>query len=105
MSLPPSEPPDRPAALSVPSPGKAGGSPGSSTLDGLVVDVVVDVANVELVASGRVVAVVLLVLARAVDDVVVCRGSMVVVGALAVVVVAADTTTTPTMPWLRWILQ
>lgn len=92
----------------MPSPEKAGGSPGSRTVDeSVVVEVVDDVATVELVASGRVVAVALVVLAPAVDDVVVCRGNvvLVVVDVAAVVVVAADTTTTPTMSWLRWILQ
>jgi hypothetical protein len=84
------------------SPENGGASPGSSTLD--VSDVVVDdLTTVELVASARVVDVVLLV-ARVV--VVVDARLVVVVEATVVVVVAtAVTTTTPVIPLPRWILQ
>jgi hypothetical protein len=80
-----------------PSPVKGGGLPGSSALEpGSVVVVVVELARVELVASGRVVDEVLLV-ARVV--VVVALVVTVVAGAVAEVVVAAaaETTTTPRM--------
>jgi hypothetical protein len=89
------------------SPEKGGGSPGSSTLEvSIVVLVVDDEARVELVANGLVVAVVLLVLARTVDDVVVALGRVELVeeaDAVLVVPPAGATTTTPTMP--LWILQ
>ena len=71
----------------------AGASPGNSTLDeSEVVLVVDDEANVELVASGRVVAVVLLVPALTVEDVVVARGNVVLVD--DELVTAGPTTTT-----------
>jgi hypothetical protein len=106
VSLPPSESPDEPAALDPPSsPGKAGASPGNSTLVVSAV-VVVDLTSVELVANSRMVVLVLLVLAFAVEDVVVARASVeVVVDADVDVVTFAETTTTPVMPWLRWTLQ
>jgi hypothetical protein len=94
-----------PAAFEpVSSPPTGGGSPGSSALEGSEV-VVVDLITVELVASTRVVDVVLLVAALVV----------VVVDALAVAVVdepgavvllepdAGVTTTTPVIP--DWILH
>ena len=67
----------------------------------LVVD---DVANVELVASSLVVAVVLLVLDFAVEDVVVALANVELVVRAEVVVVAAATTTTPRME-AGWNLQ
>jgi hypothetical protein len=89
-----------------PSPEKGGGSPGRSTLElGSVVAVVVELMSVELVASGRLVDVVLL----AARVVVVVDSRVVVVDddAAAVVLVepGAATTTTPVIPELRWILQ
>jgi hypothetical protein len=69
--------------------------------------VVVDFTRVELVASGRVVAVVLLVLEDfVVEDVVVALANVeLVVAATVVVVTFADTTTTPAIPSGRWSLQ
>jgi hypothetical protein len=107
VSPPSSAPSAPPVALELePSPGKGSGSPGRSTLElGSVVLVVVELMSVELVASGRVVEVVLLV-AR----VVVVVDNRVVeldddVGALVMAEPVAATTTTPVIPWLRWILQ
>jgi hypothetical protein len=105
-SLPLFDPPDFPAALAfVSSPEKGGGAPGCSALDGSDV-VVVDFTTVELVASTRVVDVVLLVAALVV--VVVDALTVAVVedaGAVVLVVAVAVTTTTPVIPELRWILQ
>jgi hypothetical protein len=98
-SPPSSEPPDGPAALEFVS-SKDGASPGNRTLVVSAV-VVVDFTSVELVASCRVVAVVLLVLEDfAVEDVVVALGNveLVVSPPVELVVPAALTTTTPTMP-------
>ena len=94
-----------PAALEFVS-SKDGASPGSRTLVVSAV-VVVDFIRVELVASGRVVAVVLLVLEDfAVEDVVVALGNVeLVVAAMVVVVTFADTTTPPAIPSGRWSLQ
>lgn len=101
---PPSSPPASPEALELePSPVKGGGSPGRRTLEfGSVVVVVVELARVELVASGRVVDDVLGV-ARVV--VVVTLVVAVVAGTVADVVLATagETTTTPRMA--SWSLQ
>jgi hypothetical protein len=73
--------------------------------------VVVDFTTVELVASCRVVDVVLLVVGFAVVAVVVVGFTVVAVvlledaDAAVVLLDAAVTMTTPVMPWLRWILQ
>ena len=101
-SLPSFEPPAFPAALEFESPpDKGGGSPGNSTP--AVSDVVVDLSTVELVASARVVAVVLLV---GLAVVVVEALTVVLVEVVGVlVVVAAETTTTPAIPCPLWILQ
>ena len=106
MSLPPPDPLALPAALEPPSsPPSDGGAPGCTALDVSAV-VVVDLTSVELVASTRVVEVVLLV-ARVV----------LVVEFLAVMVVveedvervelvpAALTTTTPVIPSAACSLQ
>jgi hypothetical protein len=85
---------------------KDGGSPGSNTLVASdVVVVVEDGTNVELVTSGRVVVVVLLV-GLAVVDVAFCVVLVEDAGTVvAVVLEGAATTTTPVIPDWRWILQ
>ena len=99
LSLPLSDPPDLPEALEPPlSPDSDGGAPGCTALD--VSEVVVDdFTTVELVASTRVVDVVLLV-ARAVVVVEFLAAVVVVEEDVARVelVPAAVTTTTPVMP-------
>src|SRR4051794_10463232 len=104
VSLPPSDPFDPPAALLAPaSPPSDGGAPGSRAFDPSAV-VVVDFTTVELVASTRVVDVVL-TLAR-VELVVALLDVVVVVEEEAErveLVGAGLTTTTPVMP--VWSLQ
>lgn len=104
-SPPSSEPPDPPAALAFVS-SKDGASPGRSTLVVSAV-VVVDFTSVELVASCRVVAVVLLVLEdfAVVDVVALANVELVVAPAAELAVAVALTTTTPTMPSWPWILH
>jgi hypothetical protein len=93
---PPSSEPDLPAALEFVS-SKEGASPGNRTLVVSAV-VVVDFTSVELVASCRVVAVVLLVVEDfAVDDVVVALGNVLPVVGELVGAAAAETSTTPRM--------
>ena len=104
-SLPSFEPPDEPAALFPSSLENGGGAPGWRALD--VSDVLVDDRRtVELVASCRVVVVVLLLVALLVLDVVEDG----LVEGLVVVELPAPTEMTmtpaiPTPPGPPWILQ